>query len=102
MSPRRSARTTDGPIDLLRAVLDASEHLRGTKPACAGSAELFEPSAKTEDPDIREYRQAAALAACARCPALPACQRWFATETPTHWTDWIVAGQHITQPLETA
>jgi hypothetical protein len=61
--------------------------------ACRGEHSLFE----SPDPlDIDD-----AIAICARCPALDACQQWYASLAPRHRpTESTVAGQYRPAPRQ--
>jgi len=61
---------------------------------CRGRHSLFDEARRGEAPETVDQRHAQALTLCLRgCPALAACQQWYAGLKPSKRPPGVIAGQ---------
>lgn len=65
---------------------------------CRGRHALFDPQHGSEPDEIAQARHRQALALCAHCPALAACQWWVDSLPPRRRPRGVVAGRIIAEP----
>lgn len=77
-------------MDTLLGALIGAPALPGAR--CRGRSHLFDPPDPHEDASQRHLQ---ALGLCEHCPALTACEEWFATLKPSKRPPGVVAGRIV-------
>jgi hypothetical protein len=79
-------------LDALLDAVGAAPALPGAR--CRGRHSLFDEARRDEAPEAVDQRHAQALTLCLRgCPALAACQQWYAGLKPSKRPPGVIAGQ---------